>query len=163
MIKALKQLPILMANNEGTTETHGTVQWDIFVAGLQSLQEPICFVLGRMLQLALEVYGRQGRVECFFEPIRTSDRKADADAEGKEIENAIRKWAAGFQTWEESSIEVTGSAPPEGVEEPDPAMLSGGGFGGGFAMASYPGRIQAAEDMRLDREISLYPEDPGGR
>jgi hypothetical protein len=156
MIKALKQLPILMASNEGTTETHGTVQWQIFVAGLQSLQEPIDFILERMLQLSLEVLGYQGRVECWFEPIRTSDRMADANAEGKEIDNAIKKWQAGFQTWEESAIEVTGSAPPEGVEEPDPMLLSGGGIAARLDL-----RQEDPADRRLSQELELYPEMGG--
>ncbi len=124
MIKALKQLPILMASNEATTETHGTVQWQIFVSGLRSLQAPIEFILSRMMELALRVQGIQGRVECWFDPIRTTDRLADANAERVEINNAIMKWRAGWQTWEESSIEVTGSAPPEGVEPPDPASFA---------------------------------------
>jgi hypothetical protein len=118
MIKALKQLPILMASNEGTTETHGTVQWQIFVAGLRSLQKPVEFILSRMFSLALRVYGREGSVECWFDPIRTTDRLADAQAEEVEIRNALAKYQAGWQTWEESSIEVTGSAPPEGAVEP---------------------------------------------
>jgi len=167
MIKALKQLPILMASNEGTTETHGTVQWKIFVAGLRSLQDPIAFVLGRMLQLSLDVYGYQGRVECWFEPIETTDRKADAEAEKVEIDNAIRKWAAGFQTWEESSIEVTGSAPPEGVEEPDPAMVVGGsasasatGVNANAGATRVAMSAQAIDPItaRLDAEFDLYPD-----
>jgi hypothetical protein len=119
MIKALKQLPILMASNEGTTETHGTVQWQIFVAGLRSLQKPVEFILSRMLSLALRIYGREGTVKCWFNPIRTTDRLADAQAEEVEIRNAIAKYQAGWQTWEESAIEVTGSAPPEDAKRPD--------------------------------------------
>jgi hypothetical protein len=157
MIKALKQLPILMANNEGSTETHGTIQWQIFVAGLQSMQEPICTVLNRMMQLSLQVLGYKGRVECFFEPIRTSDRKADADAETAEIRNAIIKWAAGFQTWEESAIEVTGSAPPEGVEEPDPATLGIGGMQASGALAAMGAVRSDRFDKRIDAEFDLYP------
>jgi hypothetical protein len=152
MTKALKQLPILMASNEGVTETHGTVQWQIFVAGLRSLQEPIGFLMSKMLQLSLEVLGRQGSVECWFEPIRTTDRKADADAESIEIKNAITKWAAGFQSWEESSIEVTGSAPPEGVEEPDPLAALGRGA-----------PVSADSMSRINAELSLYPGYDNGQ
>ena len=155
MTKALKQLPILMASNEGTTETHGTVQWQIFVKGLRSLQMPIEFILGRMFKLALEVQGYQAEVECWFEPIRTTDRTADALAEGKEIDNAFKKWLYGFQTWEESAIEVTGSGPPEGVTAPDPQQ-----FVGGLAPAAMLGSPFAydAESARLDAELNAWLE-----
>ena len=43
LIRALKQLPVLMGSNEGTTETHGTVQMDIYAAGIKSLQGRIGF------------------------------------------------------------------------------------------------------------------------
>lgn len=118
MIKALKQLPILMGSNEGTTETHGTVQWTIFVEGLKSLQNPIKHILSRMMGLALEVYGHQGRVEIEFDALRTTDRLLDAQAEQAEISNAAEKYNQGWQSWEESAIEITGSAPPEGMEPP---------------------------------------------
>jgi hypothetical protein len=126
MTKALKQLPILMASNEGTTETHGTVQWQIFIAGIKSLQQPITFILSRMFKLALEVQGYVSDVECWFDSIRTTDRTSDASAEGQEIDNAVKKWVYGFQTWEESAIEVTGSGPPEGATPPDPQQFIGG-------------------------------------
>jgi len=147
MTKALKQLPILMASNEGTTETHGTVQWQIFVAGLRSLQGPIEFIMSRMFKFALEVQGYQAEVECWFEPIRTTDRKADAEAERTEIDNAIKKWLAGWQTWEESAIEITGSGPPEGMAEPDPALFAGGG---GIAPVAFTDPATA----RIDRELA---------
>ena len=147
MIKALKQLPILMASNEGTTETHGTVQWQIFVAGLRSLQKPVEFILSRMFSLALRVQGYQGRVECWFEPIRTTDRLIDAQAEAQEIRNAIGKWQAGWQTWEESAIEATGSAPPEGAVEPDPMFMA---MMGGGQMSAPAGRSRSRIDRELD-------------
>ncbi|MHB0913929.1 MAG: hypothetical protein ACYC2Y_10890, partial [Armatimonadota bacterium] len=112
MTRALKQLPILMGQNEGTTETHGSVQWQIFAAGLRSLQEPVAHILSGMMQAALEASGVPGRVVCAFASIRTTDRRAEAEAERIEIENAVAKYEAGFQTLAESAIEVTGSGAP---------------------------------------------------
>lgn len=151
MTKALKQLPILMASNEGTTETHGTVQWQIFAAGLRSLQEPIRFILSRMFRLALEVQGHQAEVECWFEPIRTTDRRADAAAEATEIANAFKKWLYGFQTWEESAIEVTGSGPPEGVTPPDPLQFVSGSLGPQAEL-----RSMDPATARIDAEIEAW-------
>ena len=149
MTKALKQLPILMASNEGTTETHGTVQWQIFISGIQSLQQPITFILSRMFKLALEVQGYVSDVECWFDSIRTTDRSSDASAEGQEIDNAVKKWVYGFQTWEESAIEVTGSGPPEGATPPDPQQ-----FIGGFAPAAIS--QGDAYSSRVDEELNAW-------
>lgn len=171
MIKALKQLPVLMASNEGVTETHGTVQWKIFVAGLQSLQVPVEFILSKAGELALRAAGMQGTVKIEFERISTSDRLADAQAQSIEIGNAVKKWQAGFQTWEESSIEVTGSGPPEGVEEPDPLTLTGGNAQDAQSLAARPyGALahplahkcsteQSSLDRRLDEEIDAWLDD----
>lgn len=118
MIKALKQLPVLMASNEGTTETHGTVQWKIFAAGLAALQKPIAHILQKMMQFSLEVLGYPATVRCEFEPIETSDALSDAQTEAQRIKNAIVKAAAGFVTWEDASVEATGSEPPPGAKPP---------------------------------------------
>lgn len=160
LIKGLKQIPILMASNEATTETLGTVQWQIFVAGLESLQAPIRFILSKMFQVALEVLGYQGRVEVEFEKLRTTDRLNDANAEAVEIKNAIQKWAAGWQTWAESAIEITGSAPPEGAIEPDPeslgiASLSGNNANNNNNAARIILSSEDRDDTRIDSEIAL--------
>lgn len=110
LIKALKMLPILMASNEGTTETHGSVQFEIFAEGIHSGQAASASMTAAMLTLALQLAGRQCLVTCAFAPIRTANRLLAANAENKEIINAALKEALGYQTHDESSIEVTGSA-----------------------------------------------------
>jgi hypothetical protein len=156
VIKALKQLPILMGSNEGTTESHGSIQWQIYVAGLESLQGPIKFMLSRMMQLALQVWGRVGTVECEFEQIRTTDRLVDANAEAAEIQNAQRKWMLGLMSWEELAEELTGSPPPDGAVEPDASMF--------VAQPAQPAQdteaTRSAEELRaVTRRLALYPED----
>lgn len=157
MIKALKQLPILMASNEGTTETHGIVQWQIYVNGLKTFRKPVAFILSKMMELALQVWGIQGRVECSFEEIRTTDRKAEAEAEKIEIANAIDKWKMGWISWEDSAVEITGSAPPDASAEPDRNAFMGG-FG------AQQNANQNSEDLRdpfihrLRDELELYPD-----
>jgi hypothetical protein len=109
IIKALKMLPILMASNESTTETHGSVQFEIFAEGIGSAQDAISGLHARFFKLYLEMMGRQCLVTCEFAPIKTANRLLAANAENKEIINAAFKEALGYQTHDESSIEVTGS------------------------------------------------------
>ncbi len=110
IIKALKMMPILMASNEGTTETHGSVQFEIFAEGIASAQEAIAGMDAAFFKLYLELMGRQCQVTCEFAAIKTANRLLVANAENKEIINAALKEALGYQSHDESSIEVTGSA-----------------------------------------------------
>jgi hypothetical protein len=158
MIKALKQLPILMASNEGTTETHGTVQWQIYVNGLNAFRQPVAFILSKMMELALQVWGVQGRVECSFEEIRTTDRKADAEAEQLEIMNAVEKWKMGWISWEDASVEITGSAPPEGSVEPDRNALMGV-QDQGAQDGNQGDNLNDRFIKRLHDEMEIFPED----
>lgn len=109
LIKALKMLPILMASNESTTETHGSVQFEIFAEGIADAQQAISAMCARMFTLMLQVHGRQCRVTCEFASIHTADRLLAANAENKEIVNELLKWAAGFQDQDAASVAITGS------------------------------------------------------
>jgi hypothetical protein len=127
-IRALKQLPILMASNEGTTETHGTVQWQIYAKGIDALRRKVGWLAERILKTALELRGIQARVEIEWEPLRTTDRKLDAEAEGLEIANEIAKRDQGWITQNDSSIAVTGTKAvgeaPVALPAPVPATLT---------------------------------------
>jgi hypothetical protein len=120
LIRALKQLPVLMGSNEGTTETHGTVQMDIYAAGIKSLQKSIANLLEKLLGVALQVYGISCKVIWEFEPVRATDRLADAQAELVESQLAAYQRDQGWITQDEASIKVTGS---ESVAEPKVAQL----------------------------------------
>lgn len=110
IIRALKQLPILMGSNEGTTETHGTIQFEIWVDGLRAVQQRTRDMLEGMFTLALEVHGRQSHARMTWDAIRTTDRAKDAQAEAVEIANEIAKRDQGWITQDDASQAITGSA-----------------------------------------------------
>jgi SPP1 gp7 family putative phage head morphogenesis protein len=110
-IRALKQLPILMGSNEGTTETHGTVQFEIYAKGIAALRGKVDWMLERMLTTALGVLGVQATVEMEWEPLRTTDRLKDAQAEQTEIQNEANKVMWGWQTNAEAAMAVVGHEP----------------------------------------------------
>jgi len=110
-IRALKQLPVLMGSNEGTTETHGTVQFEIYAAGIRALRNKVDWVIERMLTTALNVLGVQAAVVMEWEDIRTSDRLKDAQAEQIEIQNATAKVMNGWWANEEAAMEIVGHEP----------------------------------------------------
>lgn len=118
-IRALKQLPVLMGSNEGTTETHGTVQFEIYAAGIQTLRNKVDWLVERMLTTALNVLGVQAAVVMEWDDIRSSDRLKDAQAELIEIENAANKVMNGWWTNEEAAMEIVGHEPVGEMELDD--------------------------------------------
>jgi hypothetical protein len=87
LIRSLKEMPVLMGSNEGTTETHGTVQMDIYAKFIASIQKTIANLLEKLLAVALQVWGIAGKVIWEFEPVRATDRLADAQAD--QVESSV--------------------------------------------------------------------------
>lgn len=127
IFRALKQLPIMMGSNEGTTETHGTIQFEVYVDGIQAVQHRTKHMLEHFLTVALQVLGRQATVVLTWEQIRTTDREKDAKSQKQEIANAAAKRDEGWVTQDQASIEVTGEPAvlPEPVRAPPPAEPDG--------------------------------------
>lgn len=119
IVTALKQLPILLGRNEGATETHGTVQWQIYVAGIESIQRGVKRLLERAYNVALQVYGRQARARLTFNELRTSDRLKEAQAEEVETRTKQIQVQQGWITNDEAALEMVGH---EAVGEPQMPM-----------------------------------------
>ena len=109
MFRALKQLPIMMGSNEGTTETWGSIQMEVHALRIQALQKTVAALAAHLLTVALRLSGIAGVVHFEFEKIRSTDQIKDATAERLRIQNAAAKRDEGWTTQDEASIEVTGS------------------------------------------------------
>ena len=117
IIRGLKQLPILMGSNEGTTETHGTVQYDIYIKGIESFQKLTERAMENILNLFLQLQGIQAYVEFKYDKIDTRDRLKEAQAETIEIQNEQTKVDAGWISNEEASIKIVGAKPAVSDED----------------------------------------------
>lgn len=115
VVSALKQLPILLGRNEGSTETHSTVQWQIYVAGIESMRRAIKRLLERAYNVSLQIGGFQGNAKLTFDSIRVSDRYNDARAEQLETNTRIQWVNQGWITNDEAAMEIVGHP---AVEEP---------------------------------------------
>ena len=125
IIRGLKQLPMLMGSNEGTTETHGTVQYEIYTKTIESFQNLVENILAEALELKLRMDGIQATVVVEFDKVRSSQRLLDAQAYQLEIQNQVALVDKGWISNDEASLEITGSEPfmdPDEMteDEPDP-------------------------------------------
>lgn len=125
VVTSLKQLPILLGRNEGTTETHGTVQWQIFVAGVESIRRGVKRTLERAYNLALQVQGSQSTATLTFNKIRTTDRQADALAEQTETSTLIQQVNQGWIDNDEAANQAVGH---DAVGEPQLPASAGIGI-----------------------------------
>ena len=117
IVSALKQLPILLGRNEGSTETHSTVQWQIYVAGIESMRRAIKRLLERAYNVSLQIGGFQGNAKLTFDSIRVSDRYNDAQAEQLETNTRIQWVNQGWVTNDEAAMEIVGHP---AVSDPKP-------------------------------------------
>lgn len=115
IVVSLKQLPILLGRNESTTETHGSIQWQIYVKGIESIQRGVKRLLERAYNVVLQIHGIQGSAHLTFDELQTSDRKADAEAESIETSTKIMQYNQGWIDNDEAAMEMVGHP---AVDEP---------------------------------------------
>ena len=78
LVSATKQLPLLLGRNEGSTSTHATVQWQVYVENLKSYQRLAKTLAIWALNLYLRVIGRNSYAVIEFNEHKTSDEFLDA-------------------------------------------------------------------------------------
>ena len=86
IVAGLKQLPILLGRNEGVTETHGTVQYRIYVHGVESMRKTVGELVEFCANLTLRIWGHQAKAVLEYKPIRYTDRQKEAQADKTEHE-----------------------------------------------------------------------------
>jgi len=109
LVRALKTMPLLMAMNEGATETHANRQWEIMATAVKNAQHLFENMMEYFLEIVLRVNGLQGRVEFKLAQVRAIEELRDAQTESLKIRNAWQKYLAGWITIDQASEEVTGS------------------------------------------------------
>lgn len=108
VVTALKQLPILLGRNEGTTETHGTVQWQVFISGIEAIRQGIKRLLERAYNVALQVYGIQGRARITFNELRAEDELKAAQTEETKTNTKIAQVNQGWISNDQAAEELVG-------------------------------------------------------
>jgi len=118
-VRALKTMPLMLGITESTGDIQSNRQYEIFSAGIESIQHYAETMLERMFTLALEAQGIQAKVEFCFAKLRASEKLRDAQSEQLQIANEISKVNAGWITDDEASETITGH-PAQGTKTAPP-------------------------------------------
>jgi hypothetical protein len=108
---ALKTMPILLGETESTTQTRGTVQWQVYVKGIKTVQQLCKRLMEAAYNTALRVWGIPGRTCIEFETVRETDELIEANVETAIINNAERKYKLGVIDHAQMSDEIAGHSP----------------------------------------------------
>ncbi len=108
LVRALKTMPLMMGTTDGVSEANANRQWEIFAAGIKSLQHLAETLLERLLTLGLQSQGVQASVRFRFGELRAAELLRDAQTEALLIANAAAKRDQGWIGQDEASVEVTG-------------------------------------------------------
>ena len=102
IIRALKSQPLLMGNNDGTTETHANRQWEIYTTSIQSVQKRLGTSIANLLRVALQGRGILADVTMIFDEFRDSERIRDLQADKQELDNIQFQVDNGYLTSDEA-------------------------------------------------------------
>jgi len=106
--RALKTMPLLMADTASTSEANANRQWEVHAAGIKSLQHLAESLLQRLFSLALQAQGIQTTVQFRFAELRAAELLRDAQTEALQIANVQTEYAAGWISQDEAALKAVG-------------------------------------------------------
>lgn len=124
-VRALKTMPLMLGLTESTSEANANRQWEIYAAGIKSLQHHVETMLESLLQTGLRAAGRQATVRWRFAELRAAEMLRDAQVEALTIKNTREKYDAGWISQDEAAQDVTGHK----ADAPVPRQASSGSGG----------------------------------
>jgi hypothetical protein len=154
---ALKTLPILMGVNETTSETHGSIQWQIQAKGIQALQRLIKRVIEKCANTSLEIKGLQAHAKVEYEEIRTVDRLFEAQADFFVTRTVQLQEMMGWRSHDEASEIITKHAamgPIIDTKTPAPNLSTnaGGDTSQGPSKADTPSAAESGAGAGLTKK-----------
>lgn len=105
--RALKTQPLMMATNEGVSEANANRQWEIYVAGIKSIQHYTEAILDSHFDLALRAKGFQAKSELRFSELRAAELLRDSQVELLQTTIARQQYDNGSITADEMAQKST--------------------------------------------------------
>lgn len=96
-------MPILLGRNYGTTETYGTAQYEIINRQVEGINRSVKRILERVYGMELALMWGSARAKVRMRQNRTVDVLREAQARGREIENAVALRDEGYLDHDKSA------------------------------------------------------------
>jgi len=109
IVRGLKQLPIMMAYQEGSTEGHTSVQWQVYARRLEAIRAAVLAPILAAFNLHLRLMGLMFTAVAKYQPIRTTDALVEANTRAVTIKNLATECLLGVITPDQMSIELSGT------------------------------------------------------
>lgn len=103
LVRALKSNGVVMDTSEQTNEADSNRKWEIYIAGIKSIQHHVENMLESLLTLSLRAKGIQARVVFRFSEVRASEMLRDEQTRQLRIQNSVAEYKAGFVSQDEAS------------------------------------------------------------
>jgi hypothetical protein len=120
--RGLKSNGVVMDTSNNTNESDANRKWEIYSAGIKSIQHHCENMLEELFQLKLQAKGIQAEVEFRFAELRASEMFRDAQTHQLMIQNARNEEEAGFTSHDEAANKVVG----HDAAVPEPLLFSNG-------------------------------------
>lgn len=109
--RALKANGVVMDTSNNTNETDANRKWEIYVAGIKSLQHLCESMLESMLNLAIQNSGLQAYVEFRFAELRAAEMYRDEQTRTLKVMNSSAEYQAGYISQDEAALKTVNHLP----------------------------------------------------
>jgi hypothetical protein len=157
IVRGLKQLPVMMAFQQGSTEGHTSVQWQVYARRLEAIRAAVLMPILQACNLHLRLLGLNMYAVAKYQPIRTTDALIEANTKSVQLANAAKEILLGWKSNEQAAIEATGSGPVDPSAVPDRAMLilvAGGGISKPAPVSEVAGGTQEEQDSQSSQQAA---------
>ena len=103
MTIALKSNGVVMDTSNNSNESDSNRKWEIFVAGIKSIQHLCESMMESQLTLSCRAVGLQARIVMRFAELRASEMFRDEQTRALRIQNSRNEYAAGYISQDEAS------------------------------------------------------------
>lgn len=117
VIASLKSLSILMGRYKGRTETYASAEVQLYIKGVEAIQQISGLLMSKVLTFCLNMFGYQGYVEFGYLPIELRSKTELAQWDAIRIRNYLILVALGMESFEDACIELTGHRPTGDVNK----------------------------------------------
>lgn len=100
---ALKSNGVVMDTSNNSNESDSNRKWEIFVAGIKSIQHLVEHMMESLLTLSCRAIGLQARIVVRFAELRASEMLRDEQTKQLRIQNADAMYVSGYASQDEAS------------------------------------------------------------